>query len=71
MGKKKKSIYVHETETIWSDNGEVYLETDNNIIVFNADTLFKDLPSIVSLCHKETLKSFKETEKELNIIGDE
>ena len=39
----KENIYIHETHTIWSDNGEIYLETDTQTIVLNASNLLKDL----------------------------
>lgn len=66
MSKEKKNIYVHETITLFSDNGELVMETEENIIVFNAENLFKDLPTIVEMCHKETKNSFTETVKQLN-----
>ena len=47
----KENIYIHETHTIWRDNGEVYLETDNQTIVFNASNLLKDLDFMSKKCH--------------------
>ena len=38
-----KHTYIHETHTIWADNGEVYLQTDKDTIVFNARNLLRDL----------------------------
>mgnify|MGYP003134229616 FL=1 len=57
---KDKTIYVHESNTLWSDNGEVYLECDNGIIVFNADTLFNDIPTLAALSLKERKKQENE-----------
>lgn len=55
-----KTIYVHEAHTLWSENGEVYLACDNGTIVFNADTLFNDIPHLAALALKERKK--QETE---------
>ena len=41
-----KTIYVHESHTLWSDNGEVYLACDNGTVVFNADALFNDIANL-------------------------
>ncbi len=57
---KDKTIYVHESNTLWSDNGEVYLECDNGTIVFNADTLFNDIPTLAALSLKERKKQENE-----------
>ena len=63
-----KSIYIHETITIWSDNGEIYLQTDNDtVLVFNAETLFNDIPTIMTLALKERKK---QEEMILDLIAD-
>ena len=55
MSKKtNKTIYVHEIITIWSENGEVMIQTCNDdIIVFNGENLFKDIPTLMNLSFKE------------------
>ena len=63
-----KTIYIHETITIWSDNGEIYLQTDNDtVLVFNAETLFNDIPTIMTLALKERKK---QEEMILELIAD-
>ena len=63
-----KTIYIHETITIWSDNGEIYLQTDNDtVLVFNAETLFNDIPTIMTLALKERKK---QEEMILDLIAD-
>ena len=57
---KHKTIYVHESNTLWSGNGEVYLECDNGTIVFNADTLFNDIATLAALSLKERKKQENE-----------
>ena len=55
MSKKtNKTIYVHEIVTIWSENGEVMIQTCNDdIIVFNGENLFNDIPTLMNLSFKE------------------
>tara|TARA_B100000513_G_scaffold86626_1_gene36057 strand:+ start:445 stop:642 length:198 start_codon:yes stop_codon:yes gene_type:complete len=53
------SIYIHETDTIYSENGEVHLLTENKHIVFNADTLFNDIPALADMALKERKKQEK------------
>lgn len=57
------NIYIHETHTIYVDNGELHLINDTQNIVININTFIHDLPSIIYLCKKE----YKKTNKELNI----
>tara|TARA_R110000782_G_scaffold59905_1_gene124105 strand:+ start:126 stop:335 length:210 start_codon:yes stop_codon:yes gene_type:complete len=63
--KNKKNIYVHEIQTIWADSGELHLECEQGSIVFNMQTLFNDLPAILSLCIEEQEKNKKEILKEI------
>jgi|TARA_R100001530_G_C4277275_1_gene144667 hypothetical protein len=58
MAKKEiKTIYVHEIVTIWSENGEVMIQTCNDdIIVFNGENLFNDIPSLMTVALKERRK---------------
>ena len=58
MSKKtNKTIYVHEIVTIWSENGEVMIQTCNDdIIVFNGENLFNDIPSLMTVALKERRK---------------
>ena len=47
-------IYVPSTHTLYADNGEVTMITENeDTITFNVDTLFEDLPTLLQLCLKE------------------
>ena len=58
-----KNIYIHETHTIYVDNGELHLINDKQNIVININNFIHDLPSIIYLCKKE----YKKHNKELNI----
>ena len=61
----KENIYIHETHTIWSDNGEVYLETDNQTIVFNASNLFKDLDYLIHITFEEVNEEQKRVKRSI------
>lgn len=54
----KKHTYIHEIHTLQCSDGELYLGygDKNECIVFNVDTLYKDLPSIISMVSKENAK---------------
>ena len=54
-----KHTYIHETHTIWANNGEVYLQTENDTIVFNARNLLQDLEPMLRLTIKEVDKENK------------
>ena len=55
-----KHTYIHETHTMFSENGEVHLINDNNVVVFNARNLLQDLDSMLYLAIKEVNKENKE-----------
>ena len=66
--KPRNLIYVHEIVTIWSENGEVYAQTDtDDIIVFHGENLFNDIPSLMTSALKERRKQEKLT---LEMIED-
>ena len=60
-----KYTYIHETETIWSENGEIHLQTENDTIVFNASTLINDLDVITKLVFYEVKKEQKNIKKRI------
>jgi hypothetical protein len=60
-----KYTYIHETETIWSENGEIHLQTENDTIVFNASTLINDLDVITKLVFDEVKKEQKNIKKRI------
>ena len=60
-----KNTYIHETHTIWADNGEVYLQTYTDTIVFNARNLLQDLEPMLYLTIKEVNKENKDLKDRL------
>jgi hypothetical protein len=60
-----KHTYIHETNTIYSENGEVHLINDNNTVVFNARNLLQDLDIILHFAIKEVDKENKELKNRL------
>ena len=51
--------YIHETDTIFEENGELHLVSGEKTVVFNCEFLFNDLPFIID----KVLKARKETDK--------
>jgi hypothetical protein len=60
-----KHTYIHETHTIWSQDGEVHIQNDNNTVVFNARNLLQDLDSLLYLAIKEVNKENKDLKDRL------
>ena len=68
-----KYKYINEIDSIACSNGELYLSSNKTTLIFNTDSLYKDLHIIVDLVIKENSKSqklyseqLKETLKQLN-----
>ena len=53
--------YIHEIHTLHCSDGELYVGYDDKdrSLVINVDTLYKDLPSIISMVTKENTKQQK------------
>ena len=67
--KESKTTYIHETNTLHCQDGELHIEYgDNNWVVFNVEHLFKDLGFIVDQVVKENKKM---QEMYLDLIKDE
>ena len=69
-----KHTYIHEIHTLQCSDGELHLGygDKNECLVFNVDTFYKDLPSIITMVAKENTKQqemyadmIKESLKEL------
>jgi hypothetical protein len=57
--------YIHEIETISCSNGELCLSYDDTTLIFNTDSLYKDLYIIIDLVVKENSKSQKRYSEQL------
>ena len=60
-----KNTYIHEIDTIFAENNELFLLNDNQQIVINIDNFIKDLPAIIYFCKKEYKKSNEELFKRI------
>ena len=70
MKNEKQIIYIHETTTLYSENGEVHIETCNgDLLVFRAEALFNDLPALATFCLKEIDANKKHILKELKELN--
>ena len=55
-----ETTYIHEIDSIACNNSELYISyNNNNTLVFNTDTLYKDLPTIIDMVCKENNKEQK------------
>lgn len=72
----ENNTYIHETNSLHCSDGEMYFsygDIDNEkVLVYNIESLYKDLPFIIDQVCKEqkkqqknTLENIKETIKEL------
>ena len=52
-----KIIYLHDTNTIFANNNELYLINDKQQLVINIDNFIKDLPTIIMLCKEQYTQS--------------
>lgn len=68
MSKKLKQMYVHETESLSESNGELYITGEFGEIVWNAETLFMDLPYIVKLVYKSREATDKRIREQIEEI---
>ena len=68
MSKKLKQMYVHETESLSERNGEIYFTGEFGEIVWNAETLFMDLPYIVNLVYKSREATDKRVREQIEEI---
>ena len=59
--KELKHTYLHESHTLYTDNGELHIISDTKHIVINIDTFIHDLPMVIIMCKNE----YKKTNKEL------
>lgn len=68
LKEKHKSIYVHEAHTLWEDNGELHIECDQGSVVWNLETLYSDLPHMLSFCIEEHKKKEKRIKEQMSEI---
>jgi len=66
--KNTKQMYIGETHSLSQQNGELYLDGEFGLLVWNCETLFTDLPHIIRLVYEaraEMDKSVKEQIEEI------
>ena len=66
--KELTEVYINETHTLWQEYGEVHILNDTHLIVWNADSLFKDIPNLLRIA----LEAKKDDKEKIFIdIGSE
>ncbi len=63
-----KVNYIHDIQTLSARDGEVYIETDNEMLIFNAETLYRDLATVVKLTLEQKYEMDKLYKTELKDI---
>ena len=63
--KEQKTMYLHDTETMWAQDGELHLMNEDNYLVINIKNLYFDLDNIIYLTKKEFNKQVKEQNKRI------
>jgi len=63
--KEQKTMYLHDTHTMWAQDGELHLMNENNYLVINIRNLYFDLDHIIYLTKKEFNKQLKEQNKRI------
>ena len=57
--------YLDNTHTIFEENGELHLISDNNTVIINCENFYNDLPIIINYVLKARKERTKLIEKEL------
>ena len=68
-GSTPKNVYIHESNSIFADSGELYIEADDNkTVVFNCSTLVQDLAIINDIVIKEAKKELSNNIQEIKSL---
>lgn len=68
-GSTPKNLYIHESNCIFADSGELYIEADDNkTVVFNCSTLVQDLATINDIVIKEAKKELSNNIQEIKSL---
>ena len=63
LKESKQDTYIHETHHLYCQNGELHIHygdvENDNLLVWNTDSLFKDLPFIINQVVKQNKKMQK------------
>jgi len=58
-------IYLDNTHTIFEENGELHLISDDKTVIINCENFYNDLPIIVDYIMKARQETSKLIEKQL------
>lgn len=69
-GSTPKNMYIHETNTIFADSGELHLQADDNkSVVFNCSNLIQDLATINDIVIKEAKKDLSDSIQQIKQLN--
>lgn len=60
-----ESTYIHDIDQIWSENGEVYITSEDKTVTFDAKNLLSNLDSMLYFSIKEVNQENKDLQKRI------
>lgn len=71
-GSTPKNLYIHESNTIFADSGELHIQADDNkTVVFNCSTLVQDLATINDIVIKEAKRELYNNIQEIKSLTND
>ena len=60
-----ENTYIHDIDQIWSENGEVYITSEDKTVTFDAKNLLGNLDSLLYFAIKEVNQENKDLQKRI------
>lgn len=60
-----ENTYIHDIDQIWSENGEVYITSEDKTVTFDAKNLLSNLDSLLYFAIKEVNQENKDLQKRI------
>ena len=60
-----ENTYIHDIDQIWSENGEVYITSEDKTVTFDAKNLLGNLDSLLYFAIKEANQENKDLQKRI------
>ena len=57
--------YIHDIDQIWSENGEVYITSEDKTVTFDAKNILSNLDSLLYFAIKEVNQENKDLQKRI------
>tara|TARA_R110000765_G_scaffold401016_2_gene496299 strand:- start:2389 stop:2601 length:213 start_codon:yes stop_codon:yes gene_type:complete len=60
-----ENTYIHDIDQIWSENGEVYITSEDKTVTFDAKNILSNLDSLLYFAIKEVNQENKDLQKRI------